>query len=73
MLLFAKNKSMSINIEPLSSSEVGILSEIAKKTFMESHGHCADPKDVQHYMGSHFNKSVLLKDLEDPDIHLRKS
>ena len=63
---------MSISIESLSSSEVEVLSEIGKKTFMESHGHCADPKDIQDYIVLHFNKNVLLKEFENPDIHLRK-
>ena len=63
---------MSINIEPFNSSEVQVLSEIGKKTFIESHGHSADPKDVQDYIDSHFNKSVLLKELGDYDIHLKK-
>ena len=67
-----KNRYMSISIEPFSLSEVEVLSEIGKKTFMESHGHSADPKDVQDYIDSHFNKNVLLKELEHPDIHLRK-
>jgi ribosomal protein S18 acetylase RimI-like enzyme len=63
---------MSISIESFCSSEVYVLSEIGKKTFMESHGHCADPKDVQDYIDSHFNKSVLVKELENSDIRFRK-
>ena len=63
---------MPISIEPFSSSEVEALSKIGRKTFIESHGHSADPKDVQDYIDSHFNKSSLLKELEHPEIHLRK-
>ena len=63
---------MSIRIESFSLAEVDVLAEIGKKTFLESHGHSAAAKDVQHYIDSHFNRSILLKELNHPDTHLKK-
>ena len=72
MLLFAKNKSMYIHIESFTLEEVDALAELGKKTFLESHGHSAGSKDIQNYIDSHFNRSVLFKELNDPDTHLKK-
>ena len=63
---------MSIRVESFTSAEVDVLAELGKKTFLESHGHSAAPEDVQHYIDSHFERSILLKELSHPDTYLNK-
>lgn len=67
-----KNSHMSISIKAFSESEVETLSELSQQTFLESHGHSAGKKDIQHYMDLHFNTRILSEALENPNIYFNK-
>lgn len=59
-------------IIPFCFSEVEELSQLSQKTFLESHGHSAEAKDIQQYVDTYFNKNTLSQALSDPVIHYSK-
>lgn len=46
---------------------VELLSELAKTTFLESHGHSAGPDDIVAYISANLNHTALEKELRDRD------
>ena len=63
---------MPISIKAFHSSEVETLSKLSKQTFLESHGHSADAKDIEYYVDTFFNQDTLSQALNEPDIHYSK-
>lgn len=43
-----------------------LLSEIARRTFIESHGHSASLEDINAYVAEKYNPDILLRELSDP-------
>lgn len=43
-----------------------LLSEIAKLSFLESHGNCAEAEDVNIYVTEKYSEDILKKELQDP-------
>ena len=41
----------------------GLLSEVAKLTFIESHGSCAQPEDVNFYIAEKYSTGIFEKEL----------
>ncbi len=54
-----------ISIEKATEDDVELLSQIAKQTFLESHGNCAKPEDVNQYISEKYNPYVFKKELSD--------
>ncbi|NEV93531.1 GNAT family N-acetyltransferase [Psychroflexus sp. YR1-1] len=63
---------MSILIKAFNSSEVETLADLSVKTFVESHGHSAEPADIQKYIQTHFTTRSLSEDLLNPRIFFSK-
>lgn len=63
---------MKLSIQAFKTSEVDVLAKLSKKTFLESHGHSAKPKDIQHYIDNHFSTEALAQALSDSQTHFRK-
>ena len=47
-------------------NDSALLSEIAKLTFIESHGHSASPEDVNTYVAEKYSPGILKEELLDP-------
>ena len=43
-------------IQKVTESQIPQLSEIARQTFVESHGHSASAEDVQQYMDKAYHR-----------------
>lgn len=54
-------------IQKVTESHIPQLSEIARQTFIESHGHSASADDVAHYMEKAYHHEVLKAELQDPN------
>ena len=48
-----------------NENDAPVLSPIAKLSYIESHGHCAEPEDVDIYMAATYSQVVLKKELAD--------
>lgn len=49
-----------------SIKHASVLSELAGKSFVESHGHSASERDIQNYVSMHFNVDAFENELSDP-------
>ncbi len=54
-----------VTITKPSPSDIPLLTEIARKSFLESHGHSASPVDIENYIASKFTESALENELSD--------
>jgi len=63
---------MHLQILPFSLAEVESLAQLSRKTFIESHGHSADEKDILAYANLNFSIEKLSADLQDPRIFFNK-
>jgi len=63
---------MHIQILPFSLAEVETLAQLSRKTFIESHGHSADEKDILAYADLNFSLKKLSADLQDSRIFFNK-
>lgn len=52
-----------ISIVKAGENDNALLSELAKITFMESHGHSAKPEDINNYVSEKYNEYVLKQEL----------
>jgi diamine N-acetyltransferase len=55
-----------ISIVRATANDSYLLSELAKQTFIESHGHSASPEDINSYVNEKYTTNVLEKELSDP-------
>lgn len=55
-----------ITIFPATIKETKILTEIGRRSLLESHGHSAAPDVMQTYLGEKFTESALQEELSDP-------
>jgi diamine N-acetyltransferase len=46
--------------------DAALVSGIAKTTFLESHGNCAEPGDVNNYVAEKYNAHIIEQELSDP-------
>ena len=46
-------------------SDLPLLTDIARKSFLESHGHSASPIDIENYMAGKFTEAALETELLD--------
>ncbi|MFI5131729.1 MAG: GNAT family N-acetyltransferase [Chitinophagales bacterium] len=53
------------SIARASEKDFQLLSELAKLTFIESHGQCADPEDVNLYIAEKYSPAVIKEELND--------
>ena len=56
----------SIRITRATTSDCNTLADLAKTTFLESHGHSASPEDISIYVDSKYTPAILKVELEDP-------
>src|SRR5690606_2006968 len=63
---------MHLEILPFSLAEVESLAQLSRKTFLESHGHSADEKDIQAYADLNFSLKKLSEDLQDSRVFFNK-
>ncbi|MEO7983686.1 MAG: GNAT family N-acetyltransferase [Bacteroidota bacterium] len=54
-----------ISIVQASEKDAALLSALAKKTFLESHGHSADPADIDRYVAEKYSDHILQEELGD--------
>jgi diamine N-acetyltransferase len=54
------------SIVKASEKEAPLLSEIAKTTFIESHGRSAPPEDIHIYVTEKYSESIFKEELYDP-------
>lgn len=54
-----------VQITKPTLADLPILTEIARKSFLESHGHSASPADIENYMASKFTEAALEVELLD--------
>jgi ribosomal protein S18 acetylase RimI-like enzyme len=55
-----------IDIKPIKPREIERLSELSKSTFIASHGHSAEEKDINIYIRYAYSVKKLEKELSDP-------
>ncbi len=63
---------MHLQVLPFCMAEVESLAQLSRKTFIESHGHSADEKDIQAYADLNFSLKKLSADLQDSRIFFNK-
>ena len=56
-----------ISIVKGTEAHAPLLSELAKFTFLESHGHSAKETDIQAYVREKYTEAILKKELQDPE------
>lgn len=56
-----------ISIVKATEDDFHLLSEIAKQTFLASHGNCAKPEDVDRYIAEKNNPGIFEKELSDKE------
>lgn len=54
-----------INIRKAGPADIGIITEIGRKSFVESHGSSASAGDIENYVHAHFNEYSFEKELTD--------
>jgi diamine N-acetyltransferase len=54
-----------ITINRATMEDFETVAEVARLSFLESHGHSASPADIDAYVSQKLNDSVLLKELSD--------
>jgi len=54
-------------IEIAGEKDAAMLSELAAKTFTESHGHSAPQADISHYINEQYNVDLLRQELKKPE------
>ncbi len=55
-----------ITIVPATIQETKIITEIGRRSLLESHGHSAAPNVMQTYLSEKFTESALHQELSDP-------
>jgi ribosomal protein S18 acetylase RimI-like enzyme len=53
------------SIVKANENDSRLLSEIAKITFIESHGNSAKPEDINNYLAEKYSDDILKKELQD--------
>lgn len=56
-----------IDIKPIKPKEIGRLSELSKSTFIASHGHSAEEKDINIYIRYAYSVKKLEEELSEPN------
>ena len=56
-----------MRIEKPNISKVKELTEVARETFIQSHGHSSPEADFKSYMDLHFTEENFKKEIENPD------
>ncbi len=67
LINFAANLSGMTSIARTGIKEAQLLSEIAKRSFIESHGHSADPAEINTYVTEKYSLDVFKAELSDPN------
>jgi ribosomal protein S18 acetylase RimI-like enzyme len=57
-----------IKIVKCSNKHVDLIIDLAKKTFLESHGESASKEDVERFIFKTYTKQLILKELTQPTI-----
>ena len=55
-----------MHITRITGKDSQILAELAKQTFLESHGHSATPEDIHDYIAKTYNEDAILNEINDP-------
>jgi ribosomal protein S18 acetylase RimI-like enzyme len=58
-----------IRFETPTSDELPDLTALAKKTFIESHGHSAAKEDIDAYLNTHYTNEAFKKELANTNFH----
>jgi ribosomal protein S18 acetylase RimI-like enzyme len=56
---------MGIELRRGQSDDAGILTPLARQTFVESHGHSASAEDIRQYMDRKLTEAILREELDD--------
>jgi ribosomal protein S18 acetylase RimI-like enzyme len=56
-----------VSIREVSPLDIGVLSRLSKTTFIASHGHSADEKDINIYIRFAYSVKKLEKEMKDPN------
>lgn len=62
-------RNPKITIRPVLSSEVEVLCEVAKATFIATYSDHNTPENMKLYVREHFNYQRMIKEVNQPDIH----
>jgi ribosomal protein S18 acetylase RimI-like enzyme len=60
-----KSRSM-VSITKATEKDAALLSELAKITFIQSHGHSAGKEDLDSYMTEKYREDIFKQELSDP-------
>lgn len=71
-MLYLQKMKMEVKIRPIGLAEVESLAQLSRNTFIESHGHSAEEKHIQHYLNLNFSLEKLSRDLQDSRIFFNK-
>ncbi len=63
-----RNKEAEIFIRTASKSDLAILENLCKTTFLEAYSYNPADENVQLYFAENFEKDILSRELEDPKI-----
>jgi len=56
-----------VSITRVSESDSALLAQIAKTTYLESHGASAEPADIDSYLTEKYSSAVLKDELSNPE------
>ena len=57
------------NITKAKPSDAKLLAPVAKKAFLNAHGHSASKEDVVNYIAANFSESNFIEELSNPNNH----
>lgn len=58
-----------IQITKANSSDSELIASIGKQSFLDSHGHSASKKDMDHFIAQYYTTSAIVKEFSDPLVH----
>ncbi|WP_225037195.1 GNAT family N-acetyltransferase [Winogradskyella sp. SM1960] len=58
-----------VEIIKANPSHSDIIVTLGQQTFLESHGHSASKDDIQNYISRTYNKTAILKEFENNNVH----
>ena len=59
-------KTESIQIEQANEGQAVLVTELARKTFMETYGETSNQENLQLYIAAHFTEEQIARELSDP-------
>ena len=63
---------MQISIRPFGDNDIKTLVDISRETFVQSHGHSANPEAIKNYLDTQFTSKILSDAVQDSRIYYSK-